>query len=292
MTSNFIRPFIPFLCAAAAFVGAGNVFAGPLTGVPGVSGDGWTSIGNSRDTTNVIYARGGTTDFNTYITNFTLAAGDSFTGSGFQGSAGGALVSGGWLVGDRIIGLGINSASKLNSATFKFDFGGTGTWAPASAVDGPSGVGSFGFGGNGSIQGQSIQSASTFAPQDNQYKDLAGVVHSPAPAAGSIDYESALRAWAVLDTLDPFNYHDMEWLVNYDELLRLNMPVAPIGAISKFVVNASGPIAGLPAGNNEGADVAFSSALAFPGGTVPEPGSLALVALALLVGVGVARRRA
>lgn len=283
----------PWALAAAMLLGASSVSAAPVMLSGDAASDGWAFIGNSRQTTNPIWARDSVTNFNVYLTTFRLTAGSSFTPSApSSGNAVGSLISGSWLAGDRIIGLGITSLSNLNSATFKVDFGGTGSFAAAPVLDGPGGVASFGAGaGNGSISSQSLQAIPNFQYKaiDTQYKNLSGTV---VAAGTGVEYESALRSWALVDGSDPnaFTYNEMEWLVNYDELLRLNMPVAAIGTLSKFSMNAS-DIDPLNL-RQRGADVSFSYALAFPdaNSTVPEPGTIALAGLALL-GMTLARRR-
>ncbi len=270
-----------FACLAALGSGAASAATVSLTGNP--AADGWTLVGNSRDATNIIWARGNDTNYNAFITTFHLSAGQSFTGTGFRGNDGGLQVSGGWQVGDRILGLGITSTTNLGSATFKVDFGGAGSFAPAPVLDGVGGVASFGAGGGpGAIQAQSLQAIPNgqYRALDQQYKDQAGNVTA---AGAGIEYESALRAWALVDGIDEnsLTFNEMAFLVNYDQLLRLGMPVGAIGSISRFSMNA------------DGADVSFSRALSF-GATpspVSAPGALALVGLGLLLMGGLKRAR-
>ena len=285
MATMLIRPLVYIICAAAAGISAGTALAAPTT-LTGISAtDGWTSVGNSRGTSPLIWARNSSTgagpgNYDVYITNFTLNASDSFAGTGFQGSASGALVGGTWQVGDRIIGLGASSASRFDSGFFKVDFGGTGNWTAATTLDGSGGNASFSAGGNGSIISQAIQSSglTPFAPQANGYR-------SGGATLNNIDFSSALRSWAVLDANSNFFFNHQQWLVNYDALTRLNVPVAAIGSTSKFSLGIFG--------EGGGADVAFSSRLIFPTGTgtVPEPATLALVGLALASAAVISRRR-
>ncbi|TCO73702.1 hypothetical protein [Chromatocurvus halotolerans] len=275
-----IRPLIPIFCAMATVAYAGSALgAAILTGDS--AADGWTLIGNSRDSENVIFSRlangSEPTDFDTYFTTFVLSASDSFNANStddVRGSDTGTLVTGSWMTGDRIIGLGINDASpdtqELTTAFFKLDFGGTGNWTPASTLDGNDGSASTSGGGPGSI-GASTRSSGQFAPQ--------GQTFTPA-----------LRSFAVVsgDTSDALDrrYSSLQFLVNYDALLRIDTSsitgfVSPeFGDVSKFVVNASG--------KGKGTDVVFSQAALFS--TVPTPGTLALLLLGL-VGTSIARER-
>ncbi len=261
--------------ASLLTIGAATTQAAPvvLTGNPAT--DGWTFVGNSVGNAPVIWARDNgapRVNYDVYRKTFTLGAGDTFSTPGaFAGSAGGALVGGSWAVGDLIIGIGVTSLADLSSATFKVDLAGTGTWTAAPSVGAAGGIASFSGGGPGSFQSQMLQAIANgqYAPQANQYKNLAGTTFP----AGTTDFKPAMRGWALVDGADPnaYTFNELQWLVNYSEMVRLGMPVPPIGASSKIVVGMNAT------------DVAFAADLR-PAGPVPEPGTLALLALGLLAG--------
>lgn len=273
MTCKSSKPLLFALYAVLALTSVGNANAGMLLSGDSEN-DGWSFVGNSRDATDVIYARGGSTNFDSYFTDFTLSASDEFNSTNtVQGSPVGLLLSGTWQAGDRIIGLGISvvdgSNDMLNSAFFKLDFGGTGAWTAASSLDGADGNGSFSNGGQGSIIAQSIQSGNTFAPAGNAVRENGANV--------STEFASALRSFAVIT--GDFFYSDMQFLINYNELLRLGIPAASFGEQSKFVINASGLINGDNT-TPTGADIAFSRSLQAT--EVSSPGILSLFLLAMI----------
>lgn len=264
--------------------------------------DGWVSLGNSLDPTKVVYAGGSTHggfSFNGYAIRFTLGASDS-ANAGLVGSRTGVLADGSaWQVGDEILGIGVSLLGGVatNGVYMKWDFNGSGNWTPATSVGGSGGSSSANAAVSGVKGGVSawIHPHSHLVPGARRYSNLLGqdfiVAGQGAPTPGAIDFGSALLGWSILDSGNPGSGQGLrsvqsQFLLNYSQLVRLGMPVAPIESDMRLVIGAYGEnFSGL---GGLGQDAVFgpSSPVALTNlDPVPEPFTLGLGVAAAAVAI-------
>lgn len=284
-----------------------------LTGLPDPD---WTSAGNSLDAGR--WARGSTDErfsFDASWRSFRLSSSDEFAAfdpGSVSGDAPGTLTSlrSSWQVNDRILGLSVLlngfDTYATNGFYYKVDPAGTGTWTAASSVGAADGNASFSGGGTqGGFSGwQHPHGFSSLPPgyfgRAERYTDASGTVFANG-APGAKDFQSAVLGWSLINPgLGSGNrvagFAGMI-LFNFDEMVRIGLPVAPISSGMKLVFGAYGQQIDLD-GNVLASGLGQDMAYTFAGDPfissepVPEPGTLALGALGLAAAVRRRRRRA
>lgn len=260
-----------------------------LTGDPTTStGLAWNTVGNSLQSSGVIWASGSTTrDMSYYTSSFRYSSSDSSTAS----MGNGATVGGtGWNEGDRVVAIGWkvnngNVAGWLNGETWiKLNPGGTGGYSAANAVGGTGASTSFSNSVTGDYQ---LYGSVNFGNESRvtqfRYRTAGGSsypMQSGGTSAGAL-LADPFRSYSVL-AAGTVNAGEAEissqiYLINVDFLSRAgtsygfsaNMIGDTIGKMQVLVNQGAGRTA---------TEVVMSNV------AVPAPGAAALVGLAGLVG--------
>ena len=257
----------------------------------GTSWSGWTSVGDSR--TPGIWARGSTPRaYNIYSTLFTLDASQTVGGSrvadgavgdgiSYTGDTESSLFSGSWQVGDRVLGVGLQYTdwSQLRLIAIAVDWEGDSLRA-ASDV----GVLDREYGANtGDLSVYTPESEGVERFRGGYYSIMNGVFGqggtSETPYGTTATVASPARSFAVLANGSALAALSAQYFINLDAIARSN------GGLG-FGEGVLGPSTKI--GITEAESSFLFTQQVF---SVPTPGAVALLGLAMLIPVRRRRRR-
>jgi len=289
-----------FMGGVLALAAAGMANAAPVAVNGGTSWGGWNSVGQSNQLG--VYGSGSSTAvYEVYTTTFAFSShsvSGGATGGGPTGGATGfgtgAFSTGAFANGNTILGIGVRvvSGGAITSftPTVRFDLDADSYLASTSVggVDGRTSFTSWSETGDFTAQfeGANQWRGGTLTQQVGNGTSNSGPNNQQAIVGGigsGVSYDWAFRAFAQTSSYQMFFDLDaMETLYGGANPFSKNAAFTGIGDFGNSVrisLNGLG-----------GNSVVFDASTTVPAAGVPEPGSLALAALALL-GLGAARRR-